>query len=138
MMNAPKTIEDLPVPLTQAEILLKSKEHAKLSMDRAELEERKKLAAADFKNKIDSLEDRIYALVKEVHTGIELRPIECYDVPNYKDEMVETKRSDSHETIRSRPMHPTERQLALEVGELSPPKNVRPKRVKGDIPEGAH
>jgi hypothetical protein len=136
-MQTPRTVEQLPCKLTGEELLLKSKQLAQLAKDRAALDDERKTAAARIKAAMDEKEAAMHALVDEVHSGEEQRPIECYERPRYPEGMVELVRSDSGAVVRSRPMHPSERQTALDMGEM-PELDARPKRTKREAPESAH
>jgi hypothetical protein len=139
MLNAPKTIEMVPCKLSAEESHLKSKQLCQLAIDRAELEQEKKSAASAIKAAIDSKEEKINDLVKEVHSGEELRPVECYERPRYIDNMVDLIRTDTGAVVRTRAMHPTERQTALDMGDYQiSGDDDRPKRRKTSTPEGAH
>lgn len=138
----PKTVEQLPCKLSVEETLLKSRQLAQLSKDVSVLEEAKKAEQARFKTEIDDKESAISRLVQEVHSGEELRPVECYERPRYADMMVDIIRTDLATVVRSRPMHPTERQTALDMGDLPPDPQPRPRRSKRHVeettPEDAH
>ena len=139
-MNAKKTIEDVPCKLTAEEQLLKSKQLCILARERATVDEQKKASAAMYKSQADSLDEQIKELVQEVHTGEEMRPIECFERPRYGDMLVDIVRTDTGALHRVRPMHPDERQLAMDSGEVGAPTPIRGKRRRNEeeSPEGTH
>jgi hypothetical protein len=139
-MASVKTVEQLPCKLDAEELLLKSRQMVELMVERTKLEDQKKLEAAALKSQIDSLGDRISALGKDIHRGEEDRPIECIERPRYELMRVDIVRTDLGTVVRQRPMHPTERQTALDIGEVSavtPIGSARSKKKpKSDEEEG--
>lgn len=114
--NAKKTVEQLPCKLTAEEKLLKSSQLVQLAVERQQLEDEKKLATAALKAKIDQKKDEIGDLVTELHTGEELRPIECVERPRYDKMIVDIVRTDDGTVWKQRPIHPSERQEAFDLG----------------------
>lgn len=127
-----KTVEDCPVQLTDAEKLLKTAELCRLAIERNDLDDKKKAAVAMYKNQGDDLDEQVKDLVRELHTGIELRPIECFERPLYGEMMVEIVRTDDNSVHRRRAMHPSERQLAVDVGDAPSPTKGRKRRAEFD------
>jgi hypothetical protein len=120
MPQPTKSIEQLPCLLTPEELLVRGKMAAALGVQIHEKKEAQKAAAAAAKIEIERLENEQVKHLKEIHTGNETRPIECFERPRYDANMVDVVREDTGTVIRSRPLHPSEKQLALEVGEAKP------------------
>lgn len=125
-----KTIEDVRCQLTAEEVLLKSKELTQLMRERAQVDADKKSSVSLYKDIAEKLEERIEVLANAVHSGEELRPVECIERFRYSDGMVDVVRIDTGAVYRMRPMHPEERQTALDV-------ESQPRAGRRD-PEGAH
>lgn len=140
MSSTSTSIEQLPCELTPEEILRKSREMTQLAREKAVLVEQKKQVASEMKNQIADKDAQINKLINEVHTGEELRPIECFERPNYADNVVHLVRTDTAEIVRTRGMHPSERQTALleDMGELPPKSRGRPKRKTPASDESTH
>lgn len=124
-MNAERTVEILPCKLTPNELLLKGKELAETFKKVDSLEAEKKADASAFKDKIESYEAKGRELAREVSTGQEYRPIECFEEARYSTNMVDLVRSDSHEVVRSRPMDPSEKQPGLNFDRPDEPEEDR-------------
>jgi hypothetical protein len=117
-MSSVKTVERLPCKLTADEILLKARQLSQFSKDVDQLEDEKKAEAARIKADIEEKESAIKALMQEVYSGEEVRPVECVERPRYDALMVDLIRSDTGAVVSSRPMHPSERQTALDMGDV--------------------
>jgi hypothetical protein len=108
------TIEQLACEMTPKERLLKSTELAKKIDEQVALEEEKKGFNEAWKGRKNTVDLAVRILASEVRTGKETRPVECFESPRYGEMMVDLIRSDTGEVVRARPMHPSERQLALD------------------------
>lgn len=108
-------VRDLPCQMSEQERLLKSMALAQKldELDRVQLE--KKAANDAFKERLNACHDAVSSLSREVRTGMEERPIECTENARYDDMMVDLIRMDTGEVVSSRPMHPSERQQALQL-----------------------
>lgn len=120
MPQPTKTIEQLPVALTPEELLVRGKMAASLGVQIYEKKEAQKAATAAAKVEIERLEDEQGKHLQEIHTGNETRPIECFEQPDFARNMVDILREDTGAVIRSRPMHPNERQTAMDLGDARP------------------
>lgn len=125
-------IEHLPCQMTGKEQLLKSAALAKAIGELSDLEAEKKEFADDWKDRKNKVDGAIKILAGEVRTGKEVRPIECFESPVYSDMMVELIRSDTGEIVSSRPMHPSERQLALDEQRETEKPQKRGKAAKAE------
>lgn len=110
-------VEELPVKLDPHEKQLKGEQLSQAVNTVHELEEKKKSVTSDFAQKIKDANHKVYLLAQEVRTGEELRPVECYEQPRYSELLVDVIRQDTGACVRTRPMHPTERQQAMGFGE---------------------
>lgn len=123
-----KTVEDVPCKLSAEEQLLKSKELTQKMRERAQVDVQKKGSVAMYKDMAERLDDEIRVLVEAVANGEELRPVECIEQPRYGELLVNIVRTDTGDVYRVRAMHPTERQTAMEIGDLAPVVKVRGNR----------
>jgi hypothetical protein len=135
-----KVVEYVPCKLTAEEELMKGKQVAQLLSEISTLEDEKKSEAKRIATEVEDKRTEMYARGEEIRRGEEMRPIECFERPRYVDNMVDLVRTDTGGVVRSRPMHPNERQTALDMGELPAPANPRPKRKSkhAEISEDAH
>ncbi len=77
-MQKTKVIQrELPVKLTDAEIIKYAKELSKNNSDWAEVELQKKSASADFQARINRLKSEIEVVGLKVSTGVEYRSVDC-------------------------------------------------------------
>lgn len=111
-----KTIEQLPCKLTGEEKLMKGDQLVRLAIEVRDLEAEKKALASGIKAKIDEAKESMNELCREISTGEELRPIECMEHPRYDRMIVDIIRTDLGTVWKQRPIHPSERQLAMETG----------------------
>lgn len=102
--------EELPCHLSAHEKLLKSESLAERLKDVHTVDAERKEAMADFKQRADELEKQVDKLALEVRTGREYRQVECFESASYSDSKVDIVRKDTGEVVRSRAMHPNERQ----------------------------
>src|ERR1044072_1538458 len=103
-------IENLKVDLTDEDLKNRSKLLAKLLREYQSLENEKKEVNADFKHKMEAVKNRACELRDVIHTGKEIRPVECFLSADYRHGLMITRRSDTGEEIDSRPMTTSERQ----------------------------
>jgi len=106
--------KELPVQLTQEELMEKAKELAKLQQDKASAEEQAKSAAATFKDRIASAQSSISMLSRDICNGYEYREVKCqyeFDWSAGKKRLV---RTDTGETIKTEPITQNDRQGDLD------------------------
>jgi hypothetical protein len=125
------TVEKLPCKLNAQEKLLKGEQLAAKHGEIAQLEEAKKSAGSSFTSSIKQKKIECTQLAEEVRAGEELRPVECVERPRYQEMMVDLVRLDTGMVVSNRPMHPSERQAALELGDAPRSKATRPPPRKG-------
>lgn len=144
-MAQTKTVEQLPCQLTGEELLIKGQQLARLGDQVESLRASLKASAAATKAEIDAIEEKVVQLRREINRGEEERPIECLERPRYQDMIVDIVRVDLGTIVYHRPMHPSEKQLAMEVGGMpispNPPAGKKKKRAPApeeETVEGAH
>lgn len=93
--------KDLPVDLTDVELLEKAKELAKLQQDKVSHEEQAKSAAATFKDKIASAQSNINIISRDISNGYEYRETDCYWDFHYKTKVKHLIRTDTGEIVRT-------------------------------------
>ena len=105
--------KELPVQLTQEELMEKAKELAKLQQDKASAEEQAKSAAATYKDRIASAQSNISILSRDICNGYEYRQVPCqweFDWSAGKKRLV---RNDTGETIKTEMITQDDRQADL-------------------------
>lgn len=105
--------EALPVKLTESEILQKSAVLSDMLQQKATKELEKKIHAAAAKVEIDNLGREIAEVSGHIRTRSEPRPVDCFERLRTDENIVDIIRSDTFETVRSRPLTDSERQLVL-------------------------
>jgi hypothetical protein len=108
-----KVKEHLKCVLTEQEIKDAGAQLARSYSEITDLEEHKKGVVSDFKAKIDGATAQASILARKIQNGYEFRDIECEEVWDYDDKVVEVVRTDTGETIRSRVMKAEELQDSL-------------------------
>jgi len=108
-MQHPET-RDLPVELTDAELLVKSRELATHMQKLYDIRAEAKLSADGYKSTIKTLEQEIAEMQRVVKTGKELRPVEIFERKRFSRSVVEVVRADTFEVVRTRPMTDAEKQ----------------------------
>ena len=109
--------KDLPVTLTEKEIIEKAKELSKLQQDMNTAQEQAKSMAATYKDKIASAQANINILSRDISNGYEYRPIDCEWQYDWKRGNKSLVRTDTMETLKTENVTASERQehLALEA-----------------------
>jgi len=125
------SVEQLPCKLSAHEKLLKSDQMAAKHGEIAQLEAAKKSATSSFSSSIKQKQTELTQLAEEIRSGEELRPVECVEKPRYADLMVDLVRLDTGVVVTNRPMHPRERQSALELGDAPRKTTPAQPRSKG-------
>jgi len=116
---AKTTTVELPFDLTDDEVRERGQEQAKLLAEKADVEQRKKDTAKEFKDRIEGLDEQIGKLVDVIQTGRELRPVSCEWVADNARALMNLVRLDFGTVVQSRPMTDAEKQRAMfaSVGE---------------------
>lgn len=132
------TTLDLPVKLTRDEKASRGNGLASKYKQRAVLKAQRKLAMDTLGNQIKVLDDDIVKDVDVIDSGMEVRPVKCWEDHNYATGTVVITRSDTDEFVRDRPMNADERQTSLPIEKPAkteaaapPPKpKKKPKKVR--------
>lgn len=109
------TVEDLPVELTDADMLHRGRELARESAEVQKAEERKSQVVATCKAEIELHASRVSLLTNVLNQGWEHRSVEVDEVHIFPENRVALVRRDTGEVIRERPMTPHERQRPLPI-----------------------
>lgn len=103
----------LPVQLSNDEIRLKGQDLSRKLQELEDVDEARKEAMRDYKDRIDALKGESRRLAHIVTEGKEPREVPCETVRNDDNGTIELVRLDTVEVIDSRPMTPEERQRPL-------------------------
>ena len=112
MEEATRT-EILPVPLTEAELLARGDEAARIQETRDRKDGERDAANKAAKAEIQGLEETLHHLLRQVRRKSEDREVEVLDRRNEDELTMEVVRTDTGEVIRSRPLTPEELQIKL-------------------------
>ena len=127
--NEPEVIKafvrELPVMLSQEELVAKGDEVAKLHRKASELRIKKKQMTDEISGEIKGCEGAISVLVGHIRTRTENREIRCEERAQWDAGIANTVRIDTDEIISKRALLPEERQKVLRGIEGG-------KRVPGD------
>lgn len=119
-MSRTTMIESLPCKLTGPEKLQKSDALvAELGGIRDD-EETKKNATSAISQRIKERKAKVSSLGAELRSGEEFRDVECFERPLFDVMKVELVRCDTGDVVRTRGMHPSERQKSMEFDGASP------------------
>lgn len=110
-------IENLPCKMTPQERALKSEQMAAKLDELNGIEAKKSAVTKQLGEDMKRVKAQLDSVGVEVRTGLEYRPIECTENPRYADGMVDLIRCDTGDVVRTRAMHPSERQEALDLRE---------------------
>lgn len=107
--------KQLPVVLTEIELLNKARELAKFQQDKVQLEEQAKSAAATYKDKISGTQLNINILSRDITNGYEQRPIDCYWEFDYAARKKRLVRTDTGETVKTEDISASEMQKEMDL-----------------------
>lgn len=139
--NILRTIKrDLPVVLSQAELLAKGDSVATLHTKATSLRIKKKTMTDEISGEIKGVEGAISVLVGQIRTRSEMREIPCQERADYENDVVHVVRLDTEQIIEVRALLAGERQKPLPLkgidgGQVEPAKG-RGKKAKSE-PESA-
>lgn len=105
----------LPVELTEAELSAKGKKAAKINDVIGKLELALKELKAGKTTEINEKKTARQALLHEINSGVEDRPVECVEKRDYSKGKVEVVRTDTGVVVESRTMSAEERQQATKA-----------------------
>ena len=110
-------IRNLPVRLTEEELQRKGQELSEVIEKHAEIDSERAGIAKQFKDKLETLDDKARELAKQIRTKTEERPVEVHQRKDQLNATVDLYRTDTGEVVYSRPMTAEElaeaRQLRL-------------------------
>lgn len=106
--------KQLPVTLTDEEILKYGRDCARAQADRNQIQNTAKQVAKEFSAKVAEQEAIIAKLSVYINSGKETRDIACIELKNWTKGTVLVQRTDTHETIESRPMREDEKQMEMQ------------------------
>ncbi len=112
-MGEPRKKLQLPVKLTEDELLAKASELASARANWEALKEESKESAAGYRERIADLDDDISKLSTEVRTKEELRDVEIDERPDFARNVIETFRVDTFKLVSTRVMTADERQVRM-------------------------
>jgi hypothetical protein len=104
---------NLPVKLTNDELLLIGKRLADQELEIVQVKDEKKESMAEFKQREEAVKNNITRLTRALHDGVEWRPVECIESHNYDRGIVEIVRTDTYAIVDWRSMSHEERQQKL-------------------------
>lgn len=104
---------DLSCPLAGNDRDARARELVQELDKRAHTESRHKEQKARMKQEIGEHDGRIELLRVQVSTGFETRPVTCDVIADFALDVAVTVRRDTGETIKTRPLEPSERQVKL-------------------------
>jgi hypothetical protein len=104
--------EEVPVTLTQAEIVEKAEELSRSLSNYDAIDEERKAVANDYKEKLKELDGKIEQLAQMIREKREFREMECHALAK-KDGTLEIFHPETGERIHARMMTEEERQLEL-------------------------
>ncbi len=102
----------LPVKLTDMERDERGRQLARFEVERETFEADAKRRAAADKARITEMTNAISLASKVVDTGQETRPVTCLWIANERLRTMRLVRTDTHETVRTRPMTSEEQEQA--------------------------
>lgn len=105
--------ETLAVKLKPSEIKERLEDVARMIGNREELEEEKRQSAADYRERLKTLDAEILKFSKEARERQVYQPVDCERRRNEEKRAIDTVRLDTDQVIRSRPMTDEERQIGL-------------------------
>jgi hypothetical protein len=124
----------LPVKLTEDEVTQLGRAMADLLAKRGGVEDEKKTAKSEFKNRLDQIDEKLEQVGASVRTGHEEREIDCDWVKDFARKTADLVRSDTGEVVETRPLSAAEMQESL-----FPKKTLKPTAGKkldmGDDPD---
>lgn len=106
-------VRSLKVELTGDERRAKGEELARRMEEYDAVEASAKVASKAAKEKLEGIRERSKGLAREVREGAEMRPTDCHEVADYRNNVVHLIRDDTGEMVEERPMRLEERQASL-------------------------
>lgn len=120
------TVESLRCDLTQEEQRVKGLDLAQQEKHVYDLNHAKKLAAEEFKEKIELATRRMTGCAQVLRDGYEYRPIECEEIYDFKSGLVRLMRKDTKSQVWERLMKDHERQMSFVADPIEPTPTTVP------------
>lgn len=116
----------LPCVLNDQEIKQRGQQLAEMNYKRAQIEDEKKAANSEFKEKIDNLEMQAKTIVQEIRSKSEYRDVPVTEEKDFDVKVCRTIRTDTGEIVSERPLRVDElqRKFKDENGEDISPKGT--------------
>ena len=105
--------ETLPCQLTNGEVMQRGQDAGRAQLERDIREGTRVDEQKQAKREIEVLEAKIHKLLTEARTRTEHREVEVVDREDLTNDVMDTVRIDTGETVRQRPLRPDERQTRL-------------------------
>lgn len=116
-MASDQYTRELKCPLTPDQWSRYAEEMARLEGQIGEIEERKKLHAAQCKAELDSVQDQIRVLARKLRERYEYRDVECREIRDDRTGRMTVVRLDTGDLIEERALTLKERQTELPLAE---------------------
>lgn len=114
MSANPTVYRELTIELTEAEVAIRASELAAHIATLAQLEEEKKKATAEWKEKIQTCSDEVEKLAEAVRSKKEQQQVACTEQRDWKRGRIAFVREDTHDVIGYRDMTEEEKQGHLD------------------------
>lgn len=108
--------ENLPVPLSEKEMLSHGERIGILLHEIDEIDAKKKAANDLHKTQRERLEAEVRQLGGELKNKAKIQQVQVKEVSNWEQAQIEVVRMDTGEIVRARDMTATERQRTFDVG----------------------
>lgn len=106
--------KELPVQLTEKEVIVYSREMARIQGEKIEREEKKKSVAAEYTAEIKSLSGDVDVLMRKINSNSEQRNVKCKWVMKWDQMEKELVRLDTNEVVRTITILDSERQQHMD------------------------
>lgn len=106
----PEFARELLVPLEDKELIKKGDQLVNAEMSLTALQDEKNAAVAGWNKGIKEVRTEIKTLVSELDSKKQLRTVKCFDNPDYKQNKIDTVRTDTGDVVETRAMTAEDRQ----------------------------
>lgn len=136
--NTTTTYCQLPVELTDGEMLDVGREISEALLRRMKLDLKRRRFAKVYGERLKTIDGKISALNATFHRGTEPREVKCESTRDLIAKRVITRRMDTYEVINDRPMYPSEFQIPIagmegDQPELFPEGERAQERAAGEV-----
>lgn len=102
---------ELPCKLTEAELAELSKQMASILLETIKLAAELKEIKDDYKTRLDALDTELYRIGNIANNGVEDRQVECTEVYQFAEGVVNVYRNDDSTFVDTRIMNEKEKQM---------------------------